>query len=80
MKSMVEKLKEETFAYEDIKSYVEENAYLGGMTVDEYINTMSNFELMDAYLTWNGIIGYTTRISRLTEVLSQPRPENETEA
>lgn len=80
MKPIVQKLKEETYAYEDIKSYVEENAYLGGMTVDDYINTMSNFELLDAYLTWNGIIGYTTPIARLIDVLSQSRPENETEA
>ena len=77
MKPMVQKLKKETSAYEDIKSYVEENAFVPyNMTTDDYINTMSNFELLDAYLTWNGIIGYTTPIARLIDVLSQTREEN----
>lgn len=29
---------------------------------EEELAAMSNFELMDTYLTWNGIIGFTSDI------------------
>ena len=43
---------------EDLKEYLEEEAEYTFEEVEE----MNDFELLDAYLEWNGIIGYTTDI------------------
>lgn len=80
MRNMAQLLKDNTTsAYNDIREYVEENEHIGDMSVDEYINDMSNFELLDAYLTWNGICGYTSRIKDLVNVLMMNEESNDEE-
>lgn len=38
-----------------------------GEWTEEELSAMSNFELFDAYLTWEGIIGYTEKIMETVE-------------
>lgn len=38
-----------------------------GEWTEEALSAMSNFELFDAYLTWEGIIGYTEKIMETVE-------------
>ena len=38
------------------------------ISVDKEILTMSGFEFLNQWLTWNGIIGYTTEILEVIEM------------
>lgn len=38
-----------------------------GEWTEEALSAMSNFELFDTYLTWEGIIGYTEKIMETVE-------------
>lgn len=49
-------------AYEDVAEYFEEN------DVDTTIDEATPKELIDAWLTWNGIVGYTDGIIELVSV------------
>ena len=43
---------------DELKEYLVEEAEHS----QEEVDNMSNFELVDAYLTWNGVIGFTEDI------------------
>jgi len=49
-------------AYEDVKEYFEEN------DVDTAIDEATPKELIDAWLSWNGVAGYTDGIIELVSV------------
>lgn len=48
--------------YEDVKEYFEEN------DVDTTIDEATPKELIDAWLSWNGVVGYTDGIIELISV------------
>ena len=47
-----------TMTKDELKDYLVEEAEHS----QEEVDNMSNFELVDAYLTWNGVIGFTEDI------------------
>lgn len=49
-------------AYEDVAEYFEEN------DVDTTIDEATPKELIDAWLSWNGVVGYTDGIIELVSV------------
>ena len=49
-------------AYEDVAEYFEEN------DVDTTIDDATPKELIDAWLCWNGVVGYTDGILELVSV------------
>lgn len=69
----------------DLKEFVENNSNVQPGKEEEHVALMSANEAMDAYLGWNGIIGYTERITEAldsiraaaenTEVKTDPKPE-----
>lgn len=65
----VEKLKAGSYGqYEDVVEYVKENFMVED--ADDYINScMSEIEIIEAWLFWNGILGYSARIIDLVETV-----------
>lgn len=51
---------------EQLKCYLTEEAEYTQQEVDN----MDDYQLLDAYLTWNGIIGYTEDIIDVVKALS----------
>lgn len=47
--------------YNDVSDFIRENMP-EVKDIDEYINKCSRRRLLDMYLSWNGIIGYTDSI------------------
>lgn len=54
-----------TMTKKQLKDYLVSKAEYNRETVDE----MSDYELLDAYLNWEGIIGYTSRIISVVKTL-----------
>lgn len=50
---------------EELKEYLVDEAEYS----EEHVETMSDFELFDAWLKWNGIIGFTWDIIDVVEHL-----------
>lgn len=54
--------------YADVKHYVIENEHVDEDKVDDYINdVLSANDIIEAFLRWNGIIGYENPIIRLAK-------------
>lgn len=51
---------------EQLKCYLMEEAE----HTQQELDNMSNYELLDAWLTWNGIIGYTDDLVNIFEALT----------
>ena len=61
-------LKQNIRIYDTIVEFIKEN--LSGVTdFDEYIDRCSRRRLIDMYLSWEGIIGYTDTIITLINLL-----------
>ena len=60
----VEILEQYPWIKRDVYDYVEHNvsAFARPNGIEDYINGMSREGLLDAYLSWNGIVGWTTNI------------------
>ena len=44
---------------------------------DYRLSDMDEYDVLDAYLKWNGIHGYTGKILALTRLLHHPQPSEE---
>lgn len=59
--------------YGDVHDYLIENNVCDNDGIDDYINHMSRTEIIEAYLNWNGIYGYTDMIVALVASLLNPQ-------
>lgn len=70
----VEKLKEEGCysVLSDVREFISENYGIQDeQEIDNFINLSTPSSILDYYLTWNGIIGYSDAIYSLTRALKE---------